>query len=80
MANTKVSDMIKNNINPNFGRFDTPKGELVKDELWLINRWESWNKAALTNTRNAIKKANADLKILNLEKDLIRNIKKKWKS
>ena len=52
----------------------------TKDEIWLINRWEAWNKAALTNTRNAIKKANADLKILNLEKDLIRNIKKKWKS
>lgn len=52
----------------------------IKDEIWYINRWEKWNKMALTNTRDAIKKANADLKLLNLEKDLIRNIKKKWKS
>ncbi len=54
--------------------------ESTKDEIWYINRWEKWNKMALTNTRDAIKKANADLKLLNLEKDLIRSIKKKWKS
>lgn len=54
--------------------------EPTKDEIWLINRWENWNRAALTNTRDAIKKANADLKLLNLEKDLIRSIKKKWKA
>lgn len=54
--------------------------EPTKDEIWYINRQEKWNKMALVNTRDAIKKANADLKLLNLEKDLIRNIKKKWKS
>lgn len=54
--------------------------EPTKDEIWYINRQEKWNKMALINTRDAIKKANADLKLLNLEKDLIRNIKKKWKS
>ena len=54
--------------------------EPIRDEIWYINRQEKWNQMALTNTRNAIKKANADLKLLNLEKDLIRSIKKKWKS
>ena len=54
--------------------------ETTMDEIQLINRWEKWNKMALINTRGAIKKSNADLKILNLEKDLIRNIKKKFKS
>lgn len=54
--------------------------EPTKDEIWYINRQEKWNKMALINTRDAIKKANADLKLLNIEKDLIRNIKKKWKS
>ena len=54
--------------------------EPTKNELWYINRWENWNRMALINTRDAIKKANADLKLLNLEKDFIRNIKKKWKA
>lgn len=67
-------------FDPTLGKYNQSREEPTKNELWLINRWEKWNQAALANTRNAIKKANADLKMLNLEKDLIRNIKKKWKS
>jgi len=73
MVETKIKDIM--NIKPVL-----EKEEPTKDEIWLMNRWEKWNRAALMNTRDAIKKANADLKLLNLEKDLIRSIKKKWKS
>ena len=79
MAKTKASDLPKG-FNSTLGQYNHQPEEEPKTELWLINRWESWNKAAFINTRNAIKKANADLKVLNLEKDLIRNIKKKWKA
>lgn len=71
MANT----IIKDNIKPML-ELEEPS----RDEIWYINRQEKWNQMALRNTRDAIKKANTDLKLLNIEKDLIRNIKKKWKS
>ena len=79
MANTIASQLPKG-FNPKSGQYNQPKEEPTIDEMYLINRWEKWNKMALINTRKSIKKANADLKTLNLEKDLIRNIKKKFKS
>ena len=77
MANTKISDIVSKKISVSTGPYNSNPGiyqrpeEEPKTELWLINRWESWNKAAFINTRNAIKKANADLKVLNLEKNLL---------